>query len=141
MKYLTKPLIVLTISLSSTPLFSQPKEIKEKPLTKEVIHIVQRGDLLGKIASKYKVSPKAILELNNIKNPKSLRVGQKLEIPPSVTSTEVIHIVQKGDSLGKISSKYKVRPEAILELNNIKNPKTLRVGQKLKIPPAVTAMP
>ena len=45
------------------------------------IYVVQKGDFLGKIASKYKVTSKAIMELNNLKNANKIFLGQKLKIP------------------------------------------------------------
>lgn len=44
-------------------------------------HIVESGQTLSAIAAAYNVSPKAIIDANNLTNPNSLRVGQKLFIP------------------------------------------------------------
>jgi membrane-bound lytic murein transglycosylase D len=47
-----------------------------------VTYKVRRGDFLGKIARRYRTSVKAIMRLNGIRNPKRLRIGQKLKIRP-----------------------------------------------------------
>ena len=44
-------------------------------------HVVKAGDTLSSIAHQYKVKVKAIVEANQIENPNSLRVGQKIFIP------------------------------------------------------------
>jgi LysM repeat protein len=49
--------------------------------SKVLVHIVAKGDFLGKIAEKYSVSSKEILDLNNITDPDKILLGQKLKIP------------------------------------------------------------
>ncbi|MCX7737957.1 MAG: LysM peptidoglycan-binding domain-containing protein [Hydrogenothermaceae bacterium] len=44
------------------------------------------------------------------------------------------YTIQKGDTIQKISQKFKVSEEEIIKANNIKDPKKLREGQKIKIP-------
>lgn len=43
-------------------------------------HKVKRGETLGKIAQKYRVSQKNLMRWNGIKNPNKLREGQRLKI-------------------------------------------------------------
>ncbi len=45
-----------------------------------IYHTVRRGDTLGKIAQKYRVSQKNLMRWNGIKNPNKLREGQRLKI-------------------------------------------------------------
>jgi predicted nucleic acid-binding Zn-ribbon protein len=44
-------------------------------------HVVKAGETLSEIASAYNVTPGIIIKANNLTNPNSLRVGQKLFIP------------------------------------------------------------
>jgi len=46
----------------------------------------------------------------------------------------VEHIVKKGENLGRISSKYKVKIQDITSMNNISAKKYLQIGQRLQIP-------
>lgn len=46
---------------------------------------------------------------------------------------QIVYVVQKGDTLSKIASKYGTTYQAIAKLNGIKNPNLIKVGQKLKI--------
>lgn len=70
------------------------KDVGDKPPKKEdpptqvskysyVFHTVAKGDFLGKIATKYKVSSKEIMTANNLKDPNKIFLGQKLKIPVS----------------------------------------------------------
>lgn len=51
---------------------------------------------------------------------------------------ELVHVLQKGETLYGISRKYNVPAEAIMSWNNIDNPDKLKAGQKLKIPDLYT---
>ena len=51
---------------------------------------------------------------------------------PAPALQEVVHKVEKGDSLTAISRKYGVEMKAIQELNNLKD-STIKIGQELKI--------
>ena len=46
-------------------------------------HIVQPGETLWSIASRYGVAPQAIMRANGITNPNAISVGQRLFIPVS----------------------------------------------------------
>ncbi|TFE70488.1 LysM peptidoglycan-binding domain-containing protein [Candidatus Methylacidiphilum fumarolicum] len=48
--------------------------------------------------------------------------------------TEIKYVVKKGDSLWKISRKYKVTVEALMAINELKDDR-LKPGQELIIPP------
>lgn len=45
-----------------------------------------------------------------------------------------VYTVKKGDTLSQIAAKYGTTYQAIAAYNGIKNPNTIRVGQKIKIP-------
>jgi LysM repeat protein len=46
-----------------------------------MIHIVQKGETLIQIAKKYNTSLAEIIQVNNLKNPNSIQIGQIIEIP------------------------------------------------------------
>ena len=60
-----------------------PIEASQKPesVTESLVHVVEKGDYLSKIASKYKVTSKEIMDLNKITDPDKLFLGQKIKIP------------------------------------------------------------
>lgn len=96
-------------------------------------HVVQKNETLGGIAQKYGVSASALQAINGIHNPNLLFVGKKLKIPGSGTS-EITYVVKKGDSLGSIASRFKVKLSTLALLNRIDRPDLIRVGQKIIIP-------
>jgi LysM repeat protein len=51
-----------------------------------------------------------------------------------LTPTPFVHVVQKGESLTYIANLYEVEVQDIIDLNNIKNPNRIQVGQEILIP-------
>ena len=45
----------------------------------------------------------------------------------------IVYVVQKGDTLTKIASRYGVTVAQLVQWNNIANPNLILVGQKLRI--------
>ncbi|MCG9650625.1 LysM peptidoglycan-binding domain-containing protein [Vibrio brasiliensis] len=108
-------------------------QIKNPVETKTLTHVVQRGEYLGKIASKYKVSVAAIKRENSLKSD-TLKLGQKLKITVSMKDQPLRkHKVKRGEFLGKIASKYGVSVSSIRKANNLRSDQ-LAVGQVLIIP-------
>jgi len=123
-------------------------------------YTVKPGDNPEKIAKKFGVSVKELLRVNNIKNPKRLRAGQKIKIPVKrktkakksikksktkktvkYTSTRrcrVLYRVQPGESLITIARKFRVSVKDLKRWNNIRGNK-IYAGQKLCIKPVTTA--
>ena len=104
-----------------------------------VYYKVKRGDTLGKIAKKFHVSVSEIKKANGIRGSR-IYVGQKLKIPVKNSKRErtktenyIIYRVKRGDTLGKIASKFKTTVGEIKRLNGLKSSKIF-VGQKLKVP-------
>jgi LysM repeat protein len=103
---------------------------------------VVAGDTLGSIATKFGVTVARIQAANSLGTSTTIRVGQTLKIPTSISSSPVIttsptiktYTVKSGDTLWGIASKLGVSATKLAELNGITNPNLLRVGQVLKVP-------
>ena len=95
-----------------------------------IIHVVQRGEALWLIASKYKVSVDTIVKVNGMANPSQLVVGQALIIP----SSDVFHTVKSGEALWSIAQKYNTTAAAIISANQITNAALIYPGTILRIP-------
>lgn len=52
---------------------------------------------------------------------------------------DVIHIIEKGDTIYSISKKYNTPVDSILKKNNLSDPSKIKIGQKLIIPAASSA--
>lgn len=114
----------------------------------EVVHVVQAGDTLGRIAELYGVSIEDIVAANNIANIDVLDVGQSLVVKadaaaetvpdtpaPADGGSEQVHVVQAGDNLFRIGLRYGFTPEELAAYNNIPDITRIDVGQIIKIPP------
>ncbi len=115
----------------------------------ESYYIVKKGDSISKIAAEHGIPMKVLLEKNSIKNPNSIRIGQKLKLPsgakvsgshaeaaePSPTQSGEdlsVYIVQRGDSLSLISMRTGTTVKQLMKINNLKNA-NIRIGQKLYV--------
>ncbi|NOZ51381.1 MAG: LysM peptidoglycan-binding domain-containing protein, partial [Chloroflexi bacterium] len=102
------------------------------------IHVVQAGETLFSIASHYGVTVDRLAAANSITDPDSLLVGQELRIPQgtsAVGSSGVrIHVVQAGETLSAIATRYGVSPEAIMQANGISDANAILAGSQLTIP-------
>lgn len=98
-----------------------------------VVHKIKRGETLGKIGRKYKVSYKMIKEFNRLSS-STLRIGQKLVIPLSrpVELKKGKYVVKTGDSLAKIAKKFETTISHLKEINHLKS-SVIRIGDRLSI--------
>jgi murein DD-endopeptidase MepM/ murein hydrolase activator NlpD len=102
-------------------------------LTDYATHTVESGDTLSTIAQKYGLTVKTIAWENGLSNTNSLRIGQKLLVPPV---DGISYKVQKGDTIEKIAKTYKVSAESVIAQNGLSDQVITR-GQNLFIPGAV----
>ncbi|MBQ9495718.1 MAG: M23 family metallopeptidase [Treponema sp.] len=104
----------------------------KKPVTYQM-YTVQAGDTLGGITRKFGLTNlSTIIAINNIKNARSLYVGQKLRVP---SIDGMLYTVAHGNSLNGISVKFAVPLEDLLDVNDL-GTNVLAVGQQLFIPGA-----
>lgn len=98
------------------------------------IYTVQKGDSLYSIAKKFNTSVNTIKSANNLQN-NLITIGQKIVIPGFTDSTgsNITYVVQKGDSLYTIASKYNTTVNDIKSYNNLTS-NILSIGQTLRIP-------
>ena len=116
-------------------------------------YVVQSGDSLNGVASKYNLSVVQLAEMNDLSANAGLRVGQKLKLKADesepgkptqaskatlnnkskVTEKEETHTVASGETLALIARKYQLELNELTELNDLSTTSVLRVGQTLKI--------
>ncbi|HUZ18378.1 MAG TPA: M23 family metallopeptidase [Spirochaetia bacterium] len=97
------------------------------------IHIVQRGETLYHIARMYGVSVQAIMQLNNIENPRDLHVGATIKIPS-------LYTVRKGDTLYSIARDNGIPLSDLLAANKLQGDHIIRIGETLLLPASSVAV-
>ena len=119
---------------------AKKESINEDKTETRKIHIVRMGDTISSIAKFYSIKKDLIIKLNNLKDENYIYVGQNLIISESTENyaqhSNLInnyHIIQIGENLTDISNKYNLEIEYLIEINNIKNPDSLKVGEKLSL--------
>ena len=112
--------------------------INEDKTEKRKIHVVKIGDTISSISKLYLTNKDLIIKLNNLKDENYIFVGQNLVISESNENTENkldlinnFHIVQTGENLTDISNKYKLNLGYLIEINNLENPDSIKVGEKI----------
>lgn len=103
-----------------------------------MVHQVEKGDTLLKIAAKYKTTPQEIMKLNpTIKDASHIEIGWSLKIPvvKPEPSKYASYTVKSGDTLSKIAKMFQTTVEDIVKANPaIKDPNLIHVGTVLKVP-------
>ena len=116
---------------------SKKESINEDKTENKKIHIVKSGDTISSISKLYSINKDLIIKLNNLKDQNYIFIGQNLiisefyknNLQPSDLNN--YHIVQIGENLTEISSKYNLKIEYLLEINNLKNLDSIKVGEKI----------
>ncbi|MBC7983880.1 MAG: LysM peptidoglycan-binding domain-containing protein [Candidatus Obscuribacterales bacterium] len=148
-----------TIDLSQA-LARVPSSERHASQVVDTQHRVQRGETLSTIATRYGVSQARLAELNTLRQPYRLRVGQALLLPQTSSTPIAIvaeqprvpgvvavtqeprlaagessrrYIVRRGDSVSRIATKHGLSEQALMQLNNIKQSDFIYEGQVLAL--------
>jgi LysM repeat protein len=108
-------------------------------------------DTLAKVARKFHVPLRTLLDANPGIEPRKLKIGQTIHIPPppppqansnasgsegaasQTSGTPGVYSVKSGDTLNRIAHKFGTTVRALREANHLRTTR-IKVGQKLKIP-------
>jgi LysM repeat protein len=119
-----------------------------------IYHIVQKGDSLSSIASRYGHSHLDVAAWNRLSAPYGLTLGNNLRVSapqgglsaaaaptlhantlpvPHTQNNTQLHTVARGETLYSISRLYQQDVDTIAHLNHLTVPYTLSVGQQLRL--------
>jgi membrane-bound lytic murein transglycosylase D len=108
-------------------------EKKERQTEQKPYHVVKKGETLSTISSKYGIDVASLKSENNLKSDK-VYPNMKLKLVSHVREKKKAgvryHVVQKGETLSTISSKYGIDVASLKSENNLKNNK---VYPKMKL--------
>ncbi|HEX2989209.1 MAG TPA: peptidoglycan DD-metalloendopeptidase family protein [Anaerolineales bacterium] len=127
-----KPFSLLFVLLLISSLFVQPVSAQ----TGGPVYIVQAGDTLSFIASRFNVTVGELAAANPSVDPNFLSEGQQIVIPglEGITGILETEIISFGDSLRSLSRRTQVSDEQLIRLNRLVSPTELYVGISLIIP-------
>lgn len=102
-------------------------------------YTVQVGESLAMIARRYGVTADQIASANSLPDINSIYAGQKLVIPgaaapPVASSQDVTYILQRGDSLYRMSLIFGVTVDDLLAANSLASPNSVYPGLVIRVP-------
>jgi membrane-bound lytic murein transglycosylase D len=114
-------------------------------------HFVSRGETLGGIAQRYRVSQTMLMAANPKLKTRRMKIGQRVVVPmggvPSTkvarrmaepvvaagTSTGTFHRVKRGETLSEIADEYGVTQRELQGWNSLDSQGRIRIGQRLRV--------
>ncbi len=142
-KFLVKiPAGTRTVALNNLP------RLRSVVSTDYKTHTIGRHETLASIGKKYDISQTVLLKANSTKNKRFL-AGQRLRIPVNTvhyqlandkveaiaksSNNRILHEVRSGETIAQIAGRYHVRPEMIIEWNDLKQSRKLQAGQQIAL--------
>jgi LysM repeat protein len=137
-----EPVIIDTESLGTTP---EPYVAPVPSYGDTETYIVQKGDILSRLAVEFDTTTQTLIDMNNLSNPDVLYVGQELRVPAgsrrttrSISKAPVVqkggeYVIRKGDTLSGIAVAAGVSLNDLRNLNNIQDDK-IYAGDTIYIP-------
>lgn len=101
------------------------------------VYRVRRGDSLWRIARRHGTTVQALVACNNIKNPRIIVKGQRIQVPCDGNGTctcNTVYRVKRGDTLSEIAYWHGTTVKTLVRCNNISNPRLIHKGQRICIP-------
>lgn len=95
-------------------------------------YVVRRGDTWERIAQRHGLQVQALIRANaELKKDNGLKPGCVIRIPHVPACA---YIVQAGDSLAELADRVQVRLNDLLQANPGLDPRSLRIGQTVRLP-------
>jgi membrane-bound lytic murein transglycosylase D len=103
----------LKIPAAAEPVFAEAwPEVHSRVRTTFAGHVIRRGDTLGRVAAEYGVPVQGIMEMNNLRDGRRLRVGTELLIPRPINAGPVAVARAPEDEPRRSTTVERVRPAA-----------------------------
>jgi LysM repeat protein len=117
-------------------------------------YMIEMGDTLYELASRFKVPMGSLAAINNITNINFIRAGDVLKVPGTCNSTNKLPVaptspnrqlaggcttkytIQAGDTLYEVATRFKVPMGTLAKGNNIKDVNMIKAGDVLQVPGA-----
>lgn len=122
--------ILSWIDKSNVEILPDSTTVPDKPSAATQTHVVQYGETLSSIATKYGTTYQALASLNGLSNPNMIYAGQVLKVN-GIASITRTYTVRSGDNLSSIASKLGTTYQALAQRNGLSNPNLIYPGQVL----------
>lgn len=128
---------------------------KQKP---DMYHRIRRGQTLSTIATRYGVSVREIVALNNLRSKHRIRAGQVLRLPQqgkhrtrtTIASARAVeypvalpvdgqYTIRRGDTINRIARRYGLQADQLLAYNKLKSNSRIYPGQNISVKPLLPA--
>jgi murein DD-endopeptidase MepM/ murein hydrolase activator NlpD len=90
----------LDLELAGIP---EPEEYSRPKMLTFSSYTLEKGDMIGSIAKRAGLNEDSIISVNNIKNTRTMQIGQVLRLP---NQDGIYYSVKEGDTLENIAEKY-----------------------------------
>lgn len=99
-------------------------------------YVIQEGDSLWDVASRFGVTIEELEKVNNISNPDQISVGTKLVIPGlnGISGRLETKTVPFGETLISFSRRYQITTDLLMRLNHMTSPTSLYAGASVILP-------
>ena len=121
--------ILSWIDKSNVELLPDSTTVAEQPSAFQT-HVVQYGETLSSIATKYRTTYQGLASLNGLSNPNMIYAGQVLKVSGVASATRT-YTVQYGDNLSSIATKLGTTYQSLAQRNGLSNPNLIYPGQTL----------
>ena len=103
------------------------------PAARAGVHVVAPGETLSGIAARYGTTVEALARVNSLRDPSLIIAGRRLRVPSRVTTSSV-HIVQHGETLSSIATRYGTTVGTLARANHIRDVDIIIAGDHIRIP-------
>ncbi|MDQ2181786.1 LysM peptidoglycan-binding domain-containing protein [Enterococcus hirae] len=121
--------ILSWIDKANVELLPDSTTVTEQPSAVQT-HVVQHGETLSSIATRYSTTYQALASLNGLSNPNMIYAGQVLKVSGVASATRT-YTVQYGDNLSSIATKLGITYQSLAQRNGLSNPNLIYPGQTL----------
>ena len=128
-----------TGQLAPTPQVQPQVQTYEQPSVQpsDTTYIVQAGDTLSEIATRYGTTYQSLAAINNIPDANKIYPGQEIVINGATTEAPaagaVYYTIKPGDTLSGIAACYETTWQWLAEVNGISDPNLIFPGNTIRV--------
>ncbi len=136
----------ITLTPTGVPPTETPLPTETPTMSGPSWYVVQEGDTMSGIATKFGIDLIVLLNMNPGVDPNTIKVGDKIIIPAPNTQMDtatpfpegwrgtINYTIAPGDTLAGIAVMFNSTVQKIMEANNIKNANDIKAGEIIKVP-------